>query len=241
MRTTTIPFPYDTSGSSCKGSHNKVRETIFIIGEDLLLKLILVRHGQTLWNREKRVQGVSDIELSNRGKAQAEKLARSLQHERIETIVSSPLKRAVQTAEAINCYHRLRIELLDELMELDQGDFEGMAFPELMKQHGDFLKRWVADPASVVMPQGESLGELQNRAWGAVERIVEKSKNTLVVSHNFTIMTILCKINNRNLSHVREVHVDTASKTVVNFENGSGTVIRFNDVDYLAGCEDVID
>jgi len=66
------------------------------------VKLILVRHGQTLWNREKRVQGVSDIELSNRGSAQADCLARSLRNEEIDTIISSPLKRAIQTAEAIN-------------------------------------------------------------------------------------------------------------------------------------------
>jgi broad specificity phosphatase PhoE len=205
-----------------------------------LVKLILVRHGQTLWNREKRAQGVSDIELSNRGKAQADSLACSLQYERIDAIVSSPLKRALQTAEAINCFHHLPIEPEEALMELNMGDFEGIVFQEMMKNHGDFLKRWAEDPASVVMPGGESLAELQERAWDVVERIVRKPGTTLLAAHNFTIMTILCKIKGMDLSHIRQVHVDVASKTYVEFKNGRGNVVLFNDVDHLAGCENVI-
>jgi hypothetical protein len=76
-------------------------------GEALLLKLILVRHGQTLWNREKRAQGISDIELSQLGRSQAECLALSLRDEKIDRIISSPLKRALQTAEMINRFHHL--------------------------------------------------------------------------------------------------------------------------------------
>jgi len=205
------------------------------------VKLILIRHGQTLWNREKRVQGVSDIELSNRGRAQADSLARSLRDEEIDTIISSPLKRAIQTAEAINRFHHLPIEHEEDLMELNMGDFEGMAFQEMMRNHGDLLERWIKDPSSVVMPGGESLAELQERAWGVVERITGKSGTILLAAHNFTIMTILCKIKELNLSHVSQVHVDVASKTLVEFKNGKGTVIFFNDVDHLAGCENVMD
>jgi len=205
------------------------------------VKLILVRHGQTLWNREKRVQGVSDIMLSNRGRAQANNLARSLRDEKIDTIISSPLKRAVQTAEAINRFHHLQIEPEENLMELNMGNFEGMAFQEMMKNHGNFLKRWAEDPASVVMPGGESLTDLQERAWGVVERIAGKSGTILLAAHNFTIMTILCKIKGMDLSHIRQVHVDVASKTLVEFKNGRGNVVFFNDIDHLSGCEKVID
>ncbi|MDD5723920.1 MAG: histidine phosphatase family protein [Syntrophales bacterium] len=205
------------------------------------MKLILVRHGQTLWNREKRAQGVSDIALSNRGRAQVNSLARSLQDEKIDAIVSSPLKRAVQTAEAINHFHNLPIEPEKDLMELNMGDFEGIVFREMMKNHGDFMKRWAEDPASVVMPKGESLTALQERAWGAVERIIMKPGTTLLASHNFTIMTILCKIKGMNLSHIRQVHVDVASKTFVEFKNGRGAVALFNDIGHLADCENIID
>jgi len=211
------------------------------VREVSLVKLILVRHGQTLWNREKRVQGVSDIELSNRGRAQADSLARSLRDEKIDAIISSPLKRALQTAEAINRFHHLPIEHEEDLMELNMGDFEGMAFQEMMKNHGDLLERWIKNPSSVVMPGGESLAELQERAWGVVELIAGRSGTILLAAHNFTIMTILCKIKEMDLSHIRQVHVDVASKTLVEFKNGRGDVIFFNDIDHLAGCEEVID
>ena len=205
------------------------------------MKLILVRHGQTIWNREKRAQGVSDIELSNRGRAQADSLARALRDEKIDAIVSSPLKRAIHTAEAINRFHHLPIESEAALMELNMGDFEGIVFREMVENHGDFLKRWAEDPASVVMPRGESLAELQERAWGVVERIIVEPGTTLLAAHNFTIMTILCRIREMDLSHIREVHVDVASKTVVEFEDGRWNVILFNDIDHLAGCEQVVD
>ncbi len=117
---------------------------------------------------------MSDIELSERGKAQADRLGGSLKDERVDTIVSSPLKRAVQTAEAINRFHNLPIQYEDDLMELNLGDFEGIVLQEMRVTHGDFLKRWIKDPASIAMPAGESLTELQERAWGAVERIITR-------------------------------------------------------------------
>ena len=207
-----------------------------------LLRLTLVRHGQTPWNREQRVQGISDISLSNRGLAQANNLALALKNERIATILSSPLRRALQTAEAINRFHGLAIERDQNLMELDQGDFEGQTFPEIMKTHKAFLQRWAADPASVIMPNGESLEQLQRRAWTAVERILAtETHHAVLVSHNFTIMTILCKIQDLSLRHVRKVHVDVASRTTVQFKEGRGEIILFNDVSHLKGSEQVKD
>jgi len=195
-----------------------------------------------VWNREKRIQGVTDIELSKRGRAQVVSLARSLQNEKIDSIISSPLKRAIQTAEAINHFHRLPIELEEGLMELNMGDFEGVTFRELLQDHGDFLQRWINDPGSVVMPGvgGESLAELQKRAWGVVERILEIPGTILFTAHNFTIMTILCKVKELNLSQINQVHVDVASRTLVEFLHGRGNIISFNDIEHLADCKKII-
>lgn len=197
------------------------------------MNLILVRHGETLWNRERRVQGISDIELSDFGRDQAQKLADCLKNEDIEAIFSSPVKRAYQTAEFIGKFHDTAIETDDRLIELNQGDFEGLTLNELFENHRSFLKRWIIDPASVVMPNGESLTDLQNRAWSIIESIIEKSKNTLVVSHNFTITVILCKIQNIRLSQFRRVRVDVASKTLVEIEDGNAVVRLLNDTCHL--------
>jgi broad specificity phosphatase PhoE len=199
------------------------------------MQLILIRHGETLWNKEGRVQGISDVELSDVGRRQARSLALSLYDHPIGAIHASPLKRACQTAEIINEFHHLDIHLHPDLMEMDQGDFEGLAFSELMVREKKFLKKWITDPAAVRMPNGESLLELQQRAWRVVEQIISGSENALIVSHNFTIAAILCRLRNISLSEFRSTCVDTASKTIVRFQNGEAAIDLLNDRSHLQG------
>jgi broad specificity phosphatase PhoE len=197
------------------------------------MQLILIRHGETLWNKEGRVQGTSDVELSDAGKKQAELLALSLKDHPLEAIHASPLKRAYQTAEIINEFHHKDIQIHRGLMEMDQGDFEGFSFKELMACEKDFLNKWITDPAAIKMPNGESLSELQQRAWRVMEEIISKSENALIVSHNFTIAAILCRVRNISLSKFRSACVDTASKTIVQFRNGEASIGALNDRSHL--------
>lgn len=199
------------------------------------VKLILVRHGETPSNRENRVQGITDIPLSEHGHLQVQMLAESLKGEKINALYSSPLKRAYQTAEAIARYHNVTIEMDRNLQEMNHGDFENVTVQELREKHLPFLTQWMNNPASVVMPNGESLVSLQNRAWLTIKRIIDTQIDTLVVSHSMTIMTILCKIVNHDLSRARELRVDVASKTIVEFTEGKGFITLFNDTSHLQG------
>jgi broad specificity phosphatase PhoE len=197
------------------------------------MELILVRHGETLWNKEGRVQGTSDIELSDTGRDQARRLALVLKDRPLDALYASPLKRALETASLINEYHGLTIETDRGLMEMDQGDFEGQPFKELMAKEKDFLKHWISDPASVTMPRGESFLDVQARSWPVVERIAARGQNALVVSHNFAIAAILCRIRNIGLSQFRSTCVDTASKTLIRVEDGLFSVESLNDRSHL--------
>jgi len=197
------------------------------------MKLILVRHGETLSNRENRVQGITDMELSDYGRMQADKLAESLKGEPIERIVSSPLKRAYETAKAISRFHGAMIEADRDLQEMNHGDFENLTIQELKEKHITVLRQWENDPASVVMPNGESLHDLQRRAWSAIERITETARNAIVVTHNMTIRTILCKIQDLDMLHIRRMHADLASKTFVEFRFGKGAIVVLNDTSHL--------
>ncbi len=197
------------------------------------MELILVRHGETPFNRERKVQGITDIELNETGLRQARQLALSLKDHEIHRIYSSPLKRAYQTAEAINQFHEVPLHRRSGLMEMDQGDFEGLSFQELMACEKDFLRRWTTDPAMTRMPHGESFIEVQERAWNAIEDIIRQAENALIVSHNFTIAAILCKIKCVDLSQFRNSCVETASKTIVQFTNGVGKIALFNDRSHL--------
>ncbi|MDO8722476.1 MAG: histidine phosphatase family protein [Syntrophales bacterium] len=196
------------------------------------MKLILVRHGETIWNKEHKIQGITDIGLNERGIEQAKKLACSLQKEELDAIITSPLRRAYDTAQAIGKYHDISITVEEDLQELNAGELEGLTWPELDK-YPEFFGKWKLDHASVAMPNGESLVEVQNRVWPVIQRISETFQNALIVSHSFVIISILCKIQNLNLSHSANLRIGASSKTCVDIENGSGTVLYFNDTEHL--------
>jgi len=197
------------------------------------MKLILIRHGETLSNKEKRVQGKSDVELSSVGIEQAHLVALSLKDYPIEAIYTSPLKRAMQTAEIINEFHQKELHTDQDLMEMDYGDFEGVSFKKIMDVEKDFIDQWMTDPASVKMPNGESLTQLQERAWRALKKIINKKENALVVSHNFTIATIICHIKSISLNEFVSACVGNASKTIVSVEKDGIFIEAFNDGSHL--------
>ncbi|PKN37425.1 MAG: hypothetical protein CVU62_10575 [Deltaproteobacteria bacterium HGW-Deltaproteobacteria-2] len=197
------------------------------------MQIIIIRHGETLWNKEGRVQGISDVELSSVGLEQARLLALSLKDHPISVIHTSPLKRALKTAEIINEFHQKEIHIHDDLMEIDPGDFEGVYYKNLVVSENDFLNKWAANPASVKMPNGESLTQLQERAWRAMEIIINKDENALVVAHNFTIAAIVCRIRSISLNEFQSSLVGNASKTIVNFQKDGIFIETFNDRSHL--------
>jgi broad specificity phosphatase PhoE len=131
------------------------------------LKLILVRHGETYWNKERRVQGgASDIQLNDTGLEQARNIAAFLKNEPIAAILSSPLQRAIATAEAIASHHQLPVEVDQGLRELKVGELEGMPVSNLTTTFSHFLMQWWQDGGAMKLPNGESLVELQQSLDG---------------------------------------------------------------------------
>lgn len=216
---------------------NYLRLKEFFKFKEIQVKLTLVRHGETLWNKEKKIQGSTDIALSDSGIEQAEKLSLSMKDEDLDAIVTSPLKRAHDTARTIGKYHHLTIKVENDLRELNAGEFEGLTYADLLPKYPDFLSQWRIDHAAVVMPKGESLQEVQDRVWPVIKRITETSHNALVVSHSFVIITILCKMQNLNLSHSTNMRISVASKTCLEVENGFTKLTLFNDTGHLKDAE----
>ena len=183
------------------------------------LKILLVRHGETSWNLEGRFQGRSDVPLNEKGKEQANALALALRGEALTAIYCSPLVRAKETACLIKAFHA-SVPLYEEegLMEMDLGEFEGIEGPRWAAQYAEFRTAWKQNPASVRMPGGESLHEVQARAMSALERIAgaHPPESTLVLcSHNFVILTILCHALKIPLDRFRELRQGTAALNVL--------------------------
>ncbi len=199
--------------------------------------LYLIRHGETDWNIEQRCQGFSDIPLNEKGRQQAEAIARNLSGTEIGAIYSSTLSRAHGTALIIAKYHDAPVQTTHALRELNQGDFEGLALKELFGNHADFLAEWLRNPADLRVPGGESLREVQARAWAKCEEIINKHSdgNIVIVGHNLCNLTILCKIMKMDLSDFRRIHLDVASINIIEFGGRwpHPVVIRLNDTSHL--------
>jgi probable phosphoglycerate mutase len=182
-------------------------------------RILLIRHGETDWNRIRRFQGRSDLPLNQKGKDQAHALALALKDESLTAIYSSPLIRTLETARLIKVFHP-SIPLFEEegLVEMNLGEFEGMEAQRWAAEYQDFRRIWQETPASVIMPGGESLQEVQTRAIGTLERITKlyPTESTLLLcSHNFVNLTMLCYALRVPLDRFREVRQETAALNVL--------------------------
>jgi broad specificity phosphatase PhoE len=206
------------------------------------LKLILVRHGETHWNKDGLVQGGdSDIELNDTGLEQAGKLAAFLENEPITAILSSPLQRAIATAEVIASHHQLPVEIDQGLRELKVGDLEGISISNLRTTFSRFLMQWWQDGEAMKLPNGESLVELQQRAWKVIEGLLERHKTSpehnqdataVIVSHYFVTLAIILKALNLPLDYFIKFKLDLGGVSILEFRDYGARLVTFNDTSY---------
>jgi broad specificity phosphatase PhoE len=183
------------------------------------IRIVLIRHGETEWNRIHRFQGRSDVPLDPSGIEQAHALALALKDEVLNAIYSSPLTRAMETADRIRVFHP-ETPLFEEegFIEMDLGDFDGMEARTWASKYPDFLKAWQENPACVRMPGGESLKAVQNRVMDTLERITRlyPPRSTLLIcAHNFVNLTILCCAQGIPLDKFRDSPQGTGSLNVL--------------------------
>jgi len=164
-------------------------------------RFLLVRHGETNWNREKRFQGQIDVPLNDNGRAQSKQAADFLKSVPIQYAVTSPMLRPKETAEIILQYHPdVTLELEDNLREIGHGLWEGKLEAEIEQSYPGMLHQWQKTPETVQMPEGENLQQVWARAIDAWDRIVQTASDrpepgtTLVVAHDAINKAILCYV-----------------------------------------------
>ncbi|MFF4617963.1 bifunctional RNase H/acid phosphatase [Nonomuraea jabiensis] len=201
--------------------------------------LLLLRHGETALSVERRFSGRGDAELTPNGLAQAAAAAERLSREpyRLDAIVSSPLKRARQTAEAVAGRTGLDVEVDEDLRELDFGDWEGHTFTEVQRRWPAELSAWFADPEAAP-PGGESFATVARRVQTAGERLVERyeGKTVLAVSHVTPIKMLLRLALTAPLESLYRMHLDVACLSLIEYyADGPAVVKSFNDTSHLRG------
>ena len=162
------------------------------------MRILLARHGETAWNAEGRYQGQEDIVLSAVGEAQARALGERLKNVPIDRAVASPLSRARRTAELALGPERVDLLTTDAgLMEIAHGQWEGLLASEIRERDPERLRAWRESPHEVLMPEGESLQHVLDRAWPALERAgagLSADDTLLVVAHDAVNRVLLCRV-----------------------------------------------
>ncbi|MBD2245869.1 histidine phosphatase family protein [Nostoc sp. FACHB-888] len=192
------------------------------------IRLLLVRHGETEWNRQTRFQGQIDVPLNDNGRQQSQKAGEFLKEVAIDFAVSSTMLRPKETAEIILKQHpNVKLDLQAGLREISHGLWEGKLETEIEQEFPGELQRWRLVPTQVQMPEGENLQEVWERSVAAWQSIVEAAatnqfKTVLVVAHDATNKTLLCHILGLPLENFW------------NFRQGNGAV---SVIDYPAGID----
>ena len=198
-------------------------------------RLLLLRHGQTDLSVQRRYSGRGNPALTELGNRQADAAARYLgQQGGIDAVVSSPLQRAYDTAEASAKALGLDVTVDDDLIETDFGDWEGLTFREASERDPQLHGKWLRDTA-VPPPQGESFDAVATRVRAAQRRLVEQyaGRTVLVVSHVTPIKTLLRLALDAGPAMLYRLHLDLASLSIAEFyPDGAASVRLVNQTSY---------
>lgn len=201
------------------------------------MRLIVVRHGETLYNAQSRVTGQTDIPLSALGEQQAAALGKRLAAESLAAIVASDLQRARVTAQAVARHHKLPVQEDADLREISFGAWEGAIYDEIVARDADLVQRWLSDPTIYAPPGGETVIQLRDRVVRALERWQTRCPETTILwaAHGGVIEVLLCHLLGVDLKLRWQFRHENASITEIDLNGKDVTVVRLNEVAHLHG------
>lgn len=174
--------------------------------------------------------------MSEKGKAQAEKLGEAMRDYLLTAVYSSPLKRALDTACAVAGPHKLEVVSEPDLREIHVGEMEGMPLETFGQNFSQFLVDWQTKGDAVDFKGGENLGQFRDRVWATVKRIVEANPggSAAVVSHYFVTATVVCTALGMPLTHLVRVRIQPSSLTTIEFkEDRPPRLLLLSDICHL--------
>ena len=203
------------------------------------MEIYFVRHGQTIWNVEKRFQGLSDSPLTELGITQAKLLGEKLKDIKFDKFYSTSLKRANDTANYIKGNRKQEVEIFDDFVEISMGDMEGIQQEEFKKLYPEQVKNFFFNqleynPSSF---KGESFLEVRERVAKGLEKFIKLNQDyerVLVVSHGATLKTLLHYISGKDISTLSDEAIPkNTSYTIVKYQNGKFEIIDFSNTSHL--------
>ena len=202
-----------------------------------MTRIIVVRHGQTEWNRVVRFRGVIDVPLNETGLAQARAVGRRLAPLPISAVYSSPLSRALQTAQAIAEPHGLTVVPHAGLKDISFGAWGGLTPEEVQEKYPDLLPRWFAEPHLVRPPDGETLDEVRERLALFVQEIIARhaDETVVLVAHQVVNRVLCCYLIGLDNSNYWRIAQDNCCIDVFDHHDGRFDIVTLNDTCHLTG------
>ncbi len=200
-----------------------------------MIRLYLVRHGETEWNRAMRFQGWTDIELSKEGKKQAQVVGKRFETIKIDEIYSSPLKRAVATAEPISKAANVPIFTHDGFKEINFGEWEGLTAKEISEKWGSEFDEFMKKPEELTFPGEISFEHVKERLKEGLNVVLKgkDDKNIVIVSHGGIIRLIIKHLIGFKCEWYNKTWIDNTSISVVEIRKRGNLLRVLNDCSHL--------
>lgn len=207
-----------------------------------MIRIIIIRHGRTAWNatesQGERFRGVVDLPLADEGVVQAQVTARRLAAEPLAGIYSSPLQRAVHTAQIIAAPHGLTVQTLPGLGSMNYGDWAGQYHTDVARRWPELYRRWRHDPFSISIPGGESAAALRRRALAALHEAVGRhtdGQTIAIISHQVVTRTLACALAGLPNPAYWHIHQDLCNLNRFDYDpiRGQFTIVGLNDTCHL--------
>ncbi|MCX7779938.1 MAG: histidine phosphatase family protein [Negativicutes bacterium] len=200
-----------------------------------MTRFILVRHGETTWNREGRYQGQIDTPLSPFGIEQGLKVAEALANIPLDICYASPLSRSYETAGMCAARHGLEVIRDERLLEINHGEWEGLLAAEVGERYPELLHKWRTSVVDVEMPGGETIEAVRQRSMAAFYDYAAKhaGQTVLVVAHDAVNKAVLCSILDIDLSHFWQIKQDNTCINVFEYQDGKWRLVLLNSTQHL--------
>lgn len=200
------------------------------------MELYITRHGETMWNLEKRFQGWGNSELTERGRKMAKDLSKVLDENNIDMVFTSPLKRAMETTKIAVGSRNIPVVVLEDLKEMNLGEWEGISLDELKRDEPERVYRYWNEPDLYISEKGESFNEFIKRIRRAYEAIINTKgfEKALVVTHGMTVKALMHVITGEDFKKfLKEPVMKQTSITRVEINKDGNKIISIGDTSHM--------
>jgi broad specificity phosphatase PhoE len=200
-----------------------------------MTRVYLVRHGTTEWNKEEIFRGRVDCKLNETGLAEARAMEEFLRHVRIDSVYSSPLSRALDTARAVAVPRGLTVIPDPAFIDMDYGQWQGLPLKEVEEKYPDLYRLWRERPQEVNFPGGENLARVRARSWDGLGRVVKQNPGQIImiVSHRVVTKVLICACLGLEDSHFWQIKQDPAAVNFLEYTGKIFVISLINDTCHL--------